>query len=170
MKVLITGSSTTGKTSVIHELQRRGYTAVDGDNDPELVRLEVKETGEPARWPRGYVDWSYYSWNLQKPALEKILAQDETVIIGGIFGNQADFYGLFDMLIVLTMDSGTYGDRLKHRPRREVGDHDLNMDDRKRKYPVILKRFLDAGAIPVTNDGTVGETADKIIKLLGSEA
>ena len=50
MNVLITGSSGTGKSTVIKELKRRGYTAIDGDEEPGLSRLEIQETGEPTDW------------------------------------------------------------------------------------------------------------------------
>jgi dephospho-CoA kinase len=167
MKVLITGSSTVGKSSVIRELQRRGMTAIDVDKEePTLVRLEIKDTGEPADWPEGYVDWSYYSWNLQQPALDKALARDDTVILGGIFGNQRDYYHLFDKIIVLTVSASAYKQRLDGRPRRNVGDSDQNMSDRLSKYPAMLERLLSHGAIPVSNDGRVETTAEKIIELI----
>ena len=167
MKVLITGSSTVGKSSVIRELQSRGITAVDADaHEPTLVRLELKETGSPAQWPTGYVDWSKYSWNLQQKALDEVLASNETVILGGIFGNQPDYYHLFDKIIVLTVDEERYLKRLRGRPRRSVGDDAQNMSDRARKYPVILNRLLLHGAIPISNDTPVAVTADKILKII----
>lgn len=166
MKVLITGSSTVGKSTVAAELQRRGFNSIDGDEYPELVRLEDKMTGEPVEWPVGYVDWSKYSWNLQEKRLNEVLAQDDVVFFVGIFGNQPDYYHLFDHLIVLTIVPDEYERRLKNRPRREVGDNDQNMADRIRKYPVLLQRFIDSGAKPVDASGTVVQTTDTILDML----
>ena len=163
MKVLITGSSTVGKSTVARELQLRGYTAIDGDEEPGLARLEVKATGEPTEWPTGYVDWSYYSWNLQEPVLKKVLARDDTVFLVGISGNQPNFYPLFDKLIVLTVNQEEYARRLKNRPRREAGDSDENMQDRLQKYPILLQRFLDSGAIAIDASGTTDQTVDTIL-------
>lgn len=48
MKAFITGSSTVGKSTLASELNRRGITTIDGDDEPGLCRLVVKGTGEPA--------------------------------------------------------------------------------------------------------------------------
>jgi dephospho-CoA kinase len=169
VKVLITGSSTVGKSTVAAELKRRGFTAIDGDDEPGLVRLEVKQTGEAAEWPEGYVDWSYYSWNLQQPTLNKVLARDQTVFLIGIYGNQPDYYSLFDKIIVLTITPEEYNRRLQNRLRRTVGDSDKNMADRAAKYPILLQRFLDAGAVPVNASGSVDETVNAILMLVKDE-
>lgn len=166
MKILITGSSTVGKSTVARELQKRGYTAIDGDEEPGLVRLEIKATGKPAEWPKGYVDWSHYSWNLQEPELKEVLARDDTVFLVGIYGNQPEFYSLFDKLVVLTVDKAEYARRLANRPRRDAGDSDENMQDRLQKYPILLQRFLDAGATAVDASGTTPETVDAILRLV----
>jgi dephospho-CoA kinase len=168
MKILITGSSTVGKSSVVRELQKLGFTAIDGDEEePTLVRLEVMETGEPVAWPMGYIDWSQYSWNLQQPALDEALARDDTVFLAGIFGNQPAYYHLFDKIFVLTVERDNYKERLDGRPRREAGDDERNMADRLRKYPAMLKRLISQGAVPVSNDGEPRETAARIVELLG---
>lgn len=169
MKVLVTGSSTVGKSTVAAELNRQGITAFDGDDVPGLCRLEVKDTGEPADWPEGFVDWSYYSWNLQEPQLTDLLTQADPVVLAGIYGNQPRFYPFFDKLIVLTITPEEHARRLQHRPRRTAGDSDENMEDRIRKYPILLQRFLDAGAIPVDASGTVEQTAATIIRIMHNE-
>jgi hypothetical protein len=40
------------------------------------------------------------------------------------------------------------------------------MSDRLSKYPAMLERLLSHGAIPVSNDGRVETTAEKIIELI----
>lgn len=169
MKMFITGSSTVGKSTLAAELNRRGITAFDGDDIPGLCQLVIKDSGEPVEWPKGYVDWSYYSWDLKEPVLREILASDDPVIVTGIYGNQPLFYHLFDKLIVLTLTPEEYSKRLANRPRRDAGDSDENMEDRKRKYPILLQRFLDSGAIPVDASGTAAQTADHITRLMQHE-
>ena len=115
MNVLITGSSGTGKSTVIKELKRRGYTAIDGDEEPGLSRLEIQETGEPTDWPDGFVDWSFYAWNLNETVLKQLLQKDETVFFGTISGNQADYYSLFEKIIVLTVSPEEHLRRMKTR-------------------------------------------------------
>jgi dephospho-CoA kinase len=166
MKILITGSSGVGKSTVIDELRKLGYTAIDGDDEPGFVQLEIRETGEPADWPAGYVDWHHYAWNLQSDALKRALARDETVFVGGIYNNQAEFYPLFDIIIALHVSADKHGKNLTARPARSFGDDAKNIENKLSKYPVKHQSFLDAGAKSVDANGSPAETAQKILKLV----
>ncbi|MEO6513673.1 MAG: AAA family ATPase [Candidatus Saccharimonadales bacterium] len=168
-KILITGSSGVGKSTVIQELGRRGYIAIDGDAEPGLARLEIRETGEPVEWPKGFVDWHAYSWNLQEPVLKRALSRDETMFLGGIYGNQPDYYHLFDKLIVLDVTPEEHLRRLDTRPTRPVGDDNQNIQDKLGKYPILMKRFLDSGFVPVYASGNVAQTVDRILELVEHE-
>ena len=167
MKVLITGSSGVGKSTVIAELAKRGFTAVDGDEEPDLSRLEVTATGEPTDWPDKFVDWSYNSWNFNEQILKKVLARNETVFLGAFNGNQTEYYNLFDRLIVLTVDPEEHLRRMLSRPRQSVNDGPENVTERVKKYPILLQRLLDSGAIPVDSSSTPDKTVDAILKVIG---
>src|SRR6185312_7523012 len=99
-KVFISGSSGVGKTTVIKKIGALGYAVVDGDDYPDLVQLRLQSTGEPVDWPKGYVDWSRYTLDINAPMLEDILNSNETIFLCGYYGNQPDFYHLFDYLFV----------------------------------------------------------------------
>ena len=100
-KYLITGRQGSGKTTVIKQLQKLGYTAYNTDDLPDVTKLQNKETNETIDWPEGKVDWSRYAWNWQKPEIEKLLASDEIVFIGAVVSNQVDFYPMFDKVLLL---------------------------------------------------------------------
>ena len=163
MKVFITASSGVGKTAVIEELSERGYTAYDADDrDLNLTRLEVTETGEPAEWPEGFVDWHYYSWNANETRLKELLASDETVFIAGFLGNQEKLYHYFDKLIALTINPEEHERRLRSRPKREFGDDEVNIQRRLEKYSMHLGKFINSGFIILDNSGAVEQTVDQI--------
>ena len=167
MKVFITASSGVGKTAVVNELVSRGYTAYDvDDRDLNLTRLELTETGETVEWPEGYIDWHLYSWNANEERLKELLATDETVFVSGIMGNQAKLYHNFDKLIALTIDPVEHERRLRTRPKREVGDHELNIRRRLDRYASHMANFIADGFVTVDNTGSVQATADKIQKLI----
>lgn len=166
MKVLITGSSGVGKTTVIEELAKRGYMAIDGDDEPGLAQLVIASTGKPADWPEGYIDWSYYHWDLQLPVLKEVLKRGDTVFLGGVYSNQPDYYYLFDKIIALTITPEEHLQRLRARPPREAGDHEQNIQDRLHKYSIMLKRFLDGGAVTVDASLDIDATVDAILKLV----
>ncbi len=167
MKVFITSSSGVGKTAVVAELKKRGYTAYDADDhELNLTRLEVKETGEPVEWPKGYVDWHYYSWSANEERLKELLASAEIVFISGFLGNQEKLYHYFDKLIALTIDPQEHERRLRSRPKREVGDDEQNIQRRLERYSGHIEKFIATGFILIDNSGPVTQTVDKIEQVI----
>ena len=167
MKVFVTASSGVGKSAVIDELAKRGLTALDADDRTlNLTRLEVKETGEPVDWPKGYVDWHYYSWNASEERLTQLLENDETVFLGGLLGNQEELYHYFDKLIALTINPEEHLRRLHSRPKRDVGDDEKNIQRRLDKYGEHMAKFITSGFITVDNSGPVERTVDEIVRII----
>lgn len=168
MKVFITAVSGVGKSAVVKELVKRGYTAYDADDrDLNLTRLEVKETGEPADWPEGFVDWSYYSWNANEDRLQELLAENDTVFVAGFLGNQEKLYHYFDKLVALTVGPTEHERRLRERPQREVGDNDKNNQRRLERYSMHMAKFAASGFVMVDNSGTLEKTLSQIEKIVG---
>lgn len=114
---LIDGVSCAGKTTVCHELQRRGYHAIHGDN--ELAYWGNLKTGEPAD---GSADeQSTWIWNVEQV---RALVADQnhaaTFFCGGS-RNSDHFIDLFDEVFVLEIDLDTLNRRLAARPENEWG-------------------------------------------------
>lgn len=169
MKVFITAVSGVGKSAVVSELVGRGYTAYDADDrELKLTRLEVKETGEPVEWPKGFVDWSYYSWNADEDRLQQLLASNDTVFVAGFLGNQENLYHYFDKLIALTIDNpAEHERRLRTRTQREVGDDELNNQRRLERYSMHMGKFLASGFVTVDNSGSLEQTISHIEEIIG---
>lgn len=163
MKVLITGSSGIGKSTAIKELKRRGFTAYDTDDLPRVTRLEIKETGQPVEWPKvkEYMDWDYYAWNWQESGLKKLLASDDDVFIAAIVHNQADFYQLFDRIVVLTVDLVNLRSRIENRTRHPFGHK--NIEQMLRNHPSREAKLIALGAIPIDGSGPVEKTVDAVL-------
>ena len=112
---LIEGVSSSGKTSVCKELQRRGYQAVNGDSD--LAYQGDPETGvpTPGRTHENHI------WRVE--TVEALAAnRDEplTFFCGGS-RNFPRFIQLFDGVFVLDIDEDTLLRRLDERPADEFG-------------------------------------------------
>lgn len=80
-------------------------------------------SGRAVDWPPKPIDWSKYAWNWQGEELKKLLASDETVFVGAIVSNQAQFYDLFDKIFVLTATPATVRRRLLNRTNNDFGKH-----------------------------------------------
>jgi hypothetical protein len=79
-RVLVTGMSGAGKTTVLDELRRRGHLAVDTDYDGWKL-------------PDG-------TWN--EPRMDQLLARHQDVIVSGTADNQGRFYDRFHHVVLLS--------------------------------------------------------------------
>jgi hypothetical protein len=123
---LIEGVSGTGKTSVCHELRRRGYHAINGDR--ELAYQGDPKTGEPLdgfaleRVPNS-VTWrhEHHIWDVDK--VKSVVADQRNAIsfFCGGSRNFPRFIDLFDGVFVLDVDLDTLNRRLAGRPEDEFG-------------------------------------------------
>ena len=165
MKVLITGTPGSGKTAVAETLQGMGCTSFDGEKVPELVRLEIKATGEPAEWPTGFVDWNYYAWNIKREPLEALLAKDENVFVGLSGTNLTTFFPLFDKIIALSVKDEILGERLRARKTHEFGQIEADV---QRTMAINFERtasYVAEGAVVIENTGTIEMTANAILAM-----
>ena len=161
-KYLITGRQGSGKTTVIKQLQKLGYTAYNTDDLLDVTKLQDKETKETIEWPEGKVDWSRYAWNWQKPEIEKLLASYEIVFIGAVVSNQVDFYPMFDKVFVITVSVNTLKTRLEnheHSSHHLPGEIDRITNDHEKKQASLINE----GAEPISGEGTPSETANLIL-------
>ncbi|QPH56271.1 AAA family ATPase [Pontivivens ytuae] len=123
---LIEGVSGTGKTSVCHELRRRGHRALNGDRD--LAYKGDPVTGAPVQAPVDASDvdrvaWvhAHQIWDIRK--VRSIVAdrsQAMSFLCGGS-RNFAQFVDWFDDVFVLEIDRETLERRLDQRPDDEFG-------------------------------------------------
>lgn len=153
-KILITGRPGTGKSTVAAALAAHGYNSFDLEEVPGIVRLELQTTGEPAEWPTGYVDWSVYAWNLQAEPLKSFLNahNDTDLYVAVSASNQADYYDLFDIVFVLTLDSPeALRYRLEHRDVHEFNQGPENIQKAVENYTVKTAQIIEDGCIPLDN-------------------
>lgn len=167
MKVLLTGQSGTGKSTILGELRKRGFATFDTDDLPGVTRLEIKATGAPAEWPAGYIDWGYYAWNWQAKPLRAIMNTPGTIFVGAIVGNQKEFYPLFDRIVVLTIDDDELYRRRTARTSHRPNDSEENIIRSVARNQEKIASFIRAGALPIANDRPVATVVDEILTVLG---
>lgn len=103
-RVLLTGMSGTGKSSVIRELAARGYRAVDTDD------------GWCEPMPDGRQRW-------REDAIQALLASEDSgvLFVAGCEENQARFHPQFDHIILLSAPAETLTERLAARTGNPYG-------------------------------------------------
>ena len=107
-RILLTGMSGTGKSSVIGALRTLGYRAVDMD-----------EPGWSEYGPDG--DWRWREARVQD--LLSSLEDDDTLFLSGCAENQVKFYAQFDKVILLSAPAEVIGQRLRTRTNNNYGKH-----------------------------------------------
>ncbi|THF71124.1 shikimate kinase [Deinococcus sp. Arct2-2] len=102
-RILITGMSGTGKSSVIEALAARGFAAIDTDSD-EWCEWHTDESAEP--------DWI---WRADRIA-ELLSAPRETALfMSGCKSNQGQFYPHFDQIVLLSAPLAVMLERIAAR-------------------------------------------------------
>jgi dephospho-CoA kinase len=125
-RVLLTGMSGTGKSSVIAALAACGYKAVDTDD------------GWCEALPDGRQRW-------RENAIEQLLANEDAdvLFVAGCEENQVRFHPQFDVIILLSAPAEILAERLASRTGNPYGKtpHELRriFDDLRAVEPLLRK-------------------------------
>lgn len=153
---LVEGVSGSGKTSVCHELRRRGHHALNGDT--ELAYQGDPATGEPTDVPSHW----HHLW--RRDDVERLVADQRepvTFFCGGS-RNVRTFQHLFDAVFVLQVDRDTLVRRLERRSPDEFGGRDAERD--------LVLRLHETGedapedGIPIDATAPLAQVVDEILR------
>ena len=152
-RVLLTGMSGTGKSSVIGALSARGFKAVDTDD------------GWCEPLPDGRQRW-------REDAIGRLLeAEDaEVLFVAGCEENQVRFHPRFDLIILLSAPAGVLAERLASRTGnsfgRGPGELERILEDLRAVEPLLRKAATHEIRTTVPLDDVVAE----ILHLAGASA
>ena len=116
-RVFLTGMSATGKSSVISELARRGYKAIDTDYGgwSEVV------DSPPSAGKTGLGDGKDWLWREDRIADLLSTEDAEVLFLSGCVPNQSKFYAQFDHIVLLTAPIELMKERLTSRTNNHFG-------------------------------------------------
>ena len=122
-RVLVTGMSGTGKSTVIAELMERGYKAVDADTGEWSEWVDVgpdDESGSPVDEPG---IWRTKDWVWREDRIQQLLATEdaEVLFLSGCASNMRRFYAQFDRIVLLSAPVHVLCERLATRTTNAYG-------------------------------------------------
>jgi adenylate kinase family enzyme len=128
LRVLITGMSGTGKSTLLGRLAALGYKTAETDDDPNL-RTFVSATGEVRRnYASNSADWAETAdqegeWLWNEENIQQLLSTEdaEALFLCGTAPNQGKFYPQFDHVILLSAPAQVIVDRVTSRTDNPYG-------------------------------------------------
>jgi shikimate kinase len=113
-RVLITGMSGTGKSTVIRELALRGFKAIDTDYDDLSEFVPPSEKFESPRET---------GWLWREDRIQDLLSTDDAPVLfmSGTHSNQSKFYRQFDHIVLLSAPRELIVERLTTRSNNPYG-------------------------------------------------
>ena len=142
-RVLITGMSGTGKSTLLAELHQRGHLTVDTDYDNWVLPSGV---WDPVR-------------------MASLLERQSHVIVSGTVENQIDFYDRFDHIVLLSAPWATLLERVTSRSNNPFGRTQAQQDEIRFYLNTVEPLLRRSATIELDGTNPVNELADAVESL-----
>ena len=156
-RILLTGMSGTGKSTVIAELAARGYKAVDTDYDGFTIKINVGEGPE---------------WLWREDRIQELLsAEDANVLfISGTSRNQVKFYPHFDHIVLLSAPAHVLVERLTTRTNNPYGKNPDELAETLLFQETVEPLLRRTASLEVDTSAPVEQVIETILSLVLADA
>lgn len=171
--ILVTGISTSGKSTMAVELTKRGYEAYDTEHNG-IGAWFNKETGErvaefgqvPSRTP----EWmNQHHWLISEDWVKQKAteAKDRTVFLCGGSSDVSNIVLLLDTIIWLKTDEETIRKRVNNPRDHTYGTKPHELEKILKKNVEQEQQFINLGAITVDAREPLEQVVNKVVKCTG---
>lgn len=154
-RILITGMSGTGKSSVIEALAARGFAAIDTDSD-EWCEWQTDESAEP--------DWI---WRADRIAELLSAPRYTALFVSGCKSNQGQFYPYFGHIVLLSAPLEVMLGRIAARTTNPYGKTEEERQQIVQHLNWVEPLLRARATLEIdTSRLSVGEVADQLAALV----
>ena len=143
-RVLVTGMSGTGKTTVLDELRRRGHLTVDTDYDG---------------WERPDGTWD-------EQRMARLLSTHPDVVVSGTVENQGTFYDRFEHVVLLSAPVQVLLDRVRLRTNNPYGRSEEQQAEIVHFTRTVEPLLRNGSTLELDGRRPVSQLADAVERLL----
>lgn len=170
--ILITGTSTSGKSTIAKELTKRGYTAYDTEHNG-ISAFYNKATGKYAAGfgevPERTPEWQdQHEWNMSIDRIMEIKkeSKDKLVYLCGGSANANEVRALCDTTIWLHTDEATIRKRVNNPRDHDYGTRPHELELAIRTAAEGEANYVKYGAVVVDATRSINSVVDEIIDLI----
>ena len=153
MRMLITGMSGTGKSSVLLELARRGHRVVDTDSDT-WSQWVTAEDGAP--------DWIW-----RENSMLDLLANHTNgkLFVAGCKTNQGKFYHLFEHVVLLSASAEVVLSRVTQRATNPYGKSQRERAEILRNLAVVEPQLRKSATVEIDTTVPLADVVQQLDEL-----
>jgi dephospho-CoA kinase len=166
-RILLTGMSGTGKSTVIRELAARGYKAVDADGDEFSQWVEVESDASAEVTPvDGNRDWVW-----REGCIQELLSTEDTdvLFVSGCAENMPKFFPQFDLIVLLSAPAPVIIERLRIRTTNQYGKRPEEVARVLSLVESIEPRLRRAAGYEIDTSSPLEEVMATLLELVQSQ-
>lgn len=155
-RVLITGMSGAGKSSLIRKLGEQGHRAIDTDWNPDWEAPAPESEGPGWRW--------------REDRIQDLLDGDdsEVLFVGACVENQGKFYPRFDEIVLLSAPEQVTVARLAARTTNPYGKRAEEVEQVLRFKQTVEPLLREAATAEIDTSIPLAEVVARVLRLAGA--